>query len=138
MSDKLTIQCYEPTQAHKALTALIWPLLKASLMAGRRMIVKVEPETRSLLQNRRLWAMLTDISKQVDWYGKKLSPTDWKNVFTASLTKLDVIPGLDGNLVVLGKSTSKMTKAEMTELQELMAAFGAEQGVKFTATEDEQ
>jgi hypothetical protein len=47
------------------------------------------------------------------------------------------VPGIDGGFVVLGKSTSKMTKAEMTELQELMAAFGAEQGVKFTATEDE-
>jgi hypothetical protein len=90
-----------------------------------------------LAQNRLLWATLTDISKQVVWHGKKLSPTDWKHLFTASLSKLEVVPGLDGNLIVLGKSTSKMTKAEMTELQELMAAFGAEQGVKFTATEDE-
>jgi hypothetical protein len=101
------------------------------------MVIKCEPETRSLLQNRRLWAMLTDISNQVDWYGRKLTQEEWKHVFTASLSKQDVVPGIDGGFVVLGKSTSKMTKAEMTELQELMAAFGAEKGVKFTATEDE-
>ena len=81
--------------------------------------------------------MLTDISKQVNWHGRKLTQEDWKHVFTAALSKQEVVPGIDGGFVVLGKSTSKMTKAEMTELQELMAAFGAEQGVKFTATEDE-
>lgn len=137
MTQKITIQCYEPTQAHKALVGLIWPTLKASLIAGHRMIVKCEPETRSLSQNRRLWAMLTDISKQVVWHGRKLTQEEWKHVFTAALTKQDVVPGIDGGFVVLGKSTSKMTKSEMTELQELMAAFGAEHEVRFTATEEE-
>jgi hypothetical protein len=99
------------------------------------MVVEVKPETRSLAQNARLWAMLTDISKQVDWYGRKLTPEEWKHVFTASLTKQDVVPGLDGGFVVLGKSTSSMTKGEMSELQELMQAFGAQQSVRFTAPE---
>ncbi len=31
----------------------------------------------------------------------------------------------------MGKSTSKMTKAEMAEMQELMTAFAAERGVVF-------
>jgi len=77
--------------------------------------------------------MLTDISKQVDWYGRKLSPDDWKHVFSAALKKQDVVPGLDGGFVVLGLSTSKMTKAEMCDLQTLMEAFGAEKGVRFSA-----
>ena len=124
---------FEPVQAHKALTQTIWPLVKANLIAGRRMTIDVKPETRSLAQNARLWAMLGDVSKQVDWYGRKLSPTAWKHVFTAALTKQDVVPGIDGGFVVLGKETSKMTRAEMTELQELMQAFGAQQGVRFSA-----
>ena len=137
MTQKISIPCYEPTQAHKALVGTIWPQIKANLMAGRKMILELKPETRSLNQNRRLWAMLTDISKQVDWHGRKLTQEEWKHVFTAALTKQDVVPGIDGGFVVLGKSTSKMTKAEMTELQELMAAFGAEHGVRFAATEEE-
>ena len=74
--------------------------------------------------------MLTDVSNQVDWYGQKLSPDDWKNVFTSALKKERVVPGINGGFVVLGQSTSKMTKAEMCELQELIEAFAAERGVR--------
>jgi hypothetical protein len=41
------------------------------------------------------------------------------------------VPGLDGGFVVCGQSTSKMTKSEFSELLELIAAFGANNGVKF-------
>ncbi|MBK9617266.1 MAG: recombination protein NinB [Uliginosibacterium sp.] len=37
--------------------------------------------------------------------------------------------------VVLGQSTSKMSIREMSDLMELMSAFGAERGVRFTAPE---
>lgn len=136
MSQRLSIQCWEPAQAHRAMSAQIWPLLKASLIAGKRMVLTLAPETRSLAQNARLWAMLSEISEQVDWYGRKLSPEEWKHVFSASLKKQDVVPGLDGGFVVLGLSTSKMTRAEMSDLQTLMEAFGAQQGVKFSAQTD--
>ena len=130
---KLSIECVNPVQAHAAMSKSIWPQLKSALMAGHRMVLEIKPSTRSLEQTARLWAMLTDISKQVDWYGRKLSPDDWKHVFSAALKKQDVVPGLDGGFVVLGLSTSKMTKAEMCDLQTLMEAFGAEKGVRFSA-----
>jgi hypothetical protein len=95
--------------------------------------VTVAPPTRSLDQNAKLWASLTDISEQVDWYGKRLTPEDWKHVFTASLTRLDVVPNLDGTgFVALGMSTSRMSKREMIDLIELISAFGAERGVEWT------
>ena len=132
---KLSVTCFNPVQAHTAMTAQIWPMLKSMCMAGHRMVLELKPETRSLAQNARLWAMLTDISKQVDWYGRKLSPEEWKHVFSAALKKQDVVPGLDGGFVVLGLSTSKMTKAEMGDLQTLMEAFGVDKGVKFSVPE---
>lgn len=135
MTERQRFTLWEPMQAHKVLTQQIWPLLKAMLMAGHRMVVEIKPETRTLAQNARLWAMLTDVAKQVDWYGRKLSAEEWKHVMTASMTKQDVVPGIDGGFVVLGKSTSKMTKPEMSELQDLIEAFGAQQGVRFTAPE---
>lgn len=136
MSNRLSIRMYEPVQARKALDGVIWLQLKSMLMAGNRMVVEVKPETRSTEQNARLWAMLTDISEQVDWYGRRLSPEDWKHVFTASLRQLDVVPNLNGTgFVALGQSTSRMTKAEMSDLQTLMEAFGAEKGVQFKAVE---
>ncbi len=130
---KLSIECVNPVQAHTAMTKSIWPKLKGALIAGQRMVLEIKPATRSLEQNARLWAMLSDISKQVDWYGRKLTPDDWKHVFSAALKKQDVVPGLDGGFVVLGLSTSKMTKSEMCDLQTLMEAFGAEKGVRFSA-----
>lgn len=110
---------------------------KAQLLTGRkRLQIEVKEAVRSVDQNARMWAMLTDVSAQVNWYGRKLTPEEWKHVFSASLNKQDVVPGLDGGFVVLGQSTSKMTIKQMTELMELIEAFGAQQGVKFTAQEE--
>ena len=131
----LTISLYNRQQARQALTAQVFPYLDSALQGSRRWVLTIRPETRSLQQNARLWAMLTDISQQVDWYGRKLSPENWKHVFSAALKKQDVVPGLDGGFVVLGLSTSKMTVGEMADLQTLMEAFGAENGVRFTAAE---
>ena len=95
-------------------------------------IVKISEPTRNLEQNAAMWAMLSDVSRQVEWYGRKLSPEDWKNVFSASLRKLDVVPNLDGTgFVALGQSTSKMTKGEFSDLLELIRAFASERGVIF-------
>lgn len=94
--------------------------------------VTISEPTRSLDQNARLWASLSDVSEQVEWYGKKLSPDDWKNVFTASLKKMEVVPNLDGTgFVALGQSTSRMSKKELSDLLELIYAFGAERYVEF-------
>lgn len=94
--------------------------------------VTISEPTRSLDQNARLWASLSDVSEQVEWYGKKLSPEDWKNVFTASLKKMEVVPNLDGTgFVALGQSTSRMSKRELSDLLELVYAFGTEKGVVF-------
>lgn len=134
MTDRITLALWEPVQAHKALMHA-WTHAKAWLMAGHRLTLEVRPEKRSDAQNRRLWAMLRDISVQVDWHGQKLTDEEWKHVFTASLKRQKAVPGLDGGFVVLGQSTSKMTKAEMAELQELMEAFGTQQGVRFRAPE---
>lgn len=126
---------FNAQQAHVVLQKL-WRDVKGALMAGdQRLTLEIRPEKRSDAQNRRLWAMLADISAQVDWYGQKLTAEEWKDVFSASLKRTKVVPGLDGGFVVCGQSTSKMTKAEMCELQELMEAFGAQKGVRFRGPE---
>jgi hypothetical protein len=85
---------------------------------------------RSIDQNALLWARLSDIADQVVWYGQKLKPDDWKHIFTSSLRKARVVPGIDpGTFVVLGLHTSDMDKEEMTMLLDLIDAFAAEKGV---------
>ena len=94
--------------------------------------VEFKKPRRSLEQNALLWSRLTEVSRQVVWYGQNLTPEDWKDVFTASLRKARVVPGIDGgSFVPLGMRTSDMTKEEMTALLDLIEAFGAERGVIF-------
>lgn len=133
---KATVALIGVRQAHEALNAL-WVAVKPLLEQGQRLQATVQSETRSSAQNRRLWAMLSDVAEQVVWHSRKLDAESWKHVFSSALKKQDVVPAIDGRgFVVLGISTSKMTVAEMSELQELIAAFGAEHGVEFRHMEE--
>lgn len=96
-------------------------------------MVRTGPPTRSLEANAAMWAMLTDISQQVVWHGRRLDQESWKHIFSSSLRKQDVVPNLDGTgFVVMGVSTSSMSKQEMSDLLELMQAFGAQHGVAWS------
>lgn len=88
---------------------------------------------RSLPQNDRMWAMLTDIARQLPWHGLTLKPDDWKLIFLDGLKReLRAVPNLDGTgFVNIGRSSSDLTKQEMTDLIELIFAFGAQHGVVF-------
>ena len=131
---KRKLICRDWTSTRLALVDLASALKSWFLSGNGALEVSVRPLTRTLEQNNRLWALLTDVSEQVDWYGKKLSPTDWKNVFSSAMKKLDVVPNLDGTgFVALGMSTSQMSKGEMADMQTLIEAFGVEKGVRFKA-----
>src|SRR6202048_1392390 len=98
--------------------------------------VEFRAPRRSNDQNALMWSLLAQVSKQVDWYGTKLSSEDWKDVLTASLRHARVVPGIDpGTFVPLGMRTSQMTKEEISNLIELVYAFGAEHDVKFRELE---
>lgn len=94
--------------------------------------VRLSEPRRTVDQNRLMWGLLSDLAEQVDWHGQHLTAEEWKDVVTASLKKQRAVPGIDGWFVILGARTSRMTKAEMSELVELIYAFGAQQGVEWT------
>lgn len=127
---KVTHKLYSTPQAHKVWCDL-WKDIKGETLQGHRLEVTVKPERRSNDQNALMWSLLTEVSQQVDWHGQKLEPAEWKDVFSASLKRQKVVPGLDGGFVVLGSSTSRMDKQEFSELIELIYAFGAQHGVQF-------
>ena len=95
--------------------------------------VEFKARKRSVPQNDRMWAMLTDVATQLKWHGIKLTPEDWKVIFLDALKReLRTVPNLDGNgFVNLGRSSSDLSKEEMTDLIEVIAAFGANNGVVF-------
>jgi hypothetical protein len=92
---------------------------------------------RTTDQNARMWAMLTDVARQVKWDGLKLSADDWKLIFMAALKQeLRMVRNLDGTgFVQLGRSSSSLSVGEMADLMDLIAAFGAREGVTFAEPE---
>jgi NinB protein len=125
---------HNPVQA-KPLVDAAWLAIKGRLMAdpGCKLVLSVKLAPRSSAQNRKMWAMLAEVSAQVVWHGQKLAAEDWKHIFTAALKKQRAVPGIDGGFVVLGTPTKTMSRVEVSDLIEVMSAFGAEQGVKFKA-----
>lgn len=95
--------------------------------------VEFKQAKRTVDQNSRMWAMLTDVATQLEWHGKRLRADDWKLVFLDGLKReLRIVPNLDGTgFVNLGRSSSDLSKQEMSDLMELIEAFGAQHGVVF-------
>lgn len=93
--------------------------------------VEFKQPKRSLDQNSKLWAMLTDVALQLPWHGLKLTPDDWKFIFLDALKReLRVVPNIDGTgFVNIGRSSSDLGKEEMSELIELIFAFGANHNI---------
>lgn len=88
---------------------------------------------RSLDQNSKLWAALSDIAAQMSWHGQKLSTEDWKVLFLSALKQeMRMVQNLNGNgFITLGRSSSELSREEMSNLLELIMAWGAEHQVVF-------
>lgn len=101
-------------------------------LKGGTVLLTLGRMVRSLAQNNRMWAVLTDIAKQVEWHGMTLSKEDWKEMFSAIQGNQRVVPGLQGGFVVLGVPTRKQDKQWFSDLFELINSFGAEHNVRWS------
>ena len=108
--------------------------LHRGLKAGPVLVTLGRP-TRSSDANAKLHAMLSDLSKQVEWHGQKFTCEVWKRLCVASYLREQnespmLVPSLDGQGVdIIYQKTSKMSKKVMSELIEWVSCFGAENNV---------
>ena len=109
------------------------------MKAPPRTVVTLRGVKRSIPQNSRLWAMLTDIAVQADWplgSGIKRKPEVWKDLMTGAVKAaaggLEIVPGLEGGFMILGLRTSEMSVGEMKELQDYIEAWGAQHNISFS------
>ena len=89
-------------------------------------------EIRSNAANAKQWCLYSDLSKQLQWYGETLTEEHWKELLSNEWQAQKIVPGVSGGFCALGVRTSKMKKREMSELIEIIYAFGAERGVKWS------
>ena len=97
--------------------------------APDRAVVAIKPEGRTLDQNAKMFAMLSDISRAKP-LGRRHTPDDWKAIMmNACGWECQFQQGLDGRPFPMGFRSSRLTKEQMSNLIEYMLAFGAEHGV---------
>lgn len=135
MAESLSITLANRQQAWAAIKGQVYPFLTAALQSGKRWVLTIKLETRSQAQNRLMWPLLTEFSRQLQWpvNGQMvtMSPDDWKDVLTAAFRResMSLAMGLDGGVVMLGQRTSKFTKAEFSDWIEFLFATAAARGV---------
>jgi len=95
-------------------------------------VVIVKAGTRSADQNAKMWAMLSDISRAKP-QGRRHTSEVWKCLFMSACGHaVQFQMGLDGNPFPVGFSSSKLSKAQMSDLIEFIYSYGAEHGVKWS------
>lgn len=100
-----------------------------------------EPKLRSTEANARLHAMLTDVSQQVDWAGKRRDVLTWKRLMTAAWLRakgesIEILPAIDGHgFDIIYERTSTLNGAQISDLMQYVEAWGTEAGVRFRAPE---
>lgn len=98
-------------------------------------VVTIREATRTLDQNARLWAMLSDVSRAKP-EGRTHTPEVWKQlVMHACGHAVQFEIGLNGQPFPTGFRSSKLTKRQMSDLIEWIYAYGAEHGVVWTEPE---
>lgn len=96
-------------------------------------VVTFRKPGRTIPQNARMWSMLAEVSQQAEHNGRKFSPEDWKCLFLHAFGhEARFMVGLSGEPFPVGFRSSKLSKDQMGELMEFIAAWGAENGVRFT------
>jgi hypothetical protein len=98
-------------------------------------VVTVKAAKRTIDQNDKMWAMLSDISRAKP-DGRMHTPEVWKCLFMHACghaTQFEM--GLNGQPFPTGFSSSRLTKQQMSDLIESIYAYGAEKGVVWTEPE---
>lgn len=99
---------------------------------GSAWLMELRPATRSDAQNAALWSLLGQIVKARPVHnGVQMDAETYKALFMHALGReVRFVPTLDGSsMLPLGLRSSKLTKAEFSDLLELILAWCAGNGI---------
>ncbi len=95
-------------------------------------VVEVREATRSTDQNAKMWAMTSDGSRTKP-EGRTRAAEVWKCLFMAACGHAVAFEiGLNGQPFPIGFHSSRLTKAEMSDLIESIYEYGARHGVAWS------
>ena len=95
-------------------------------------VVEVREATRSNDQNAKMWAMISDVSRAKP-EGRVHTAEVWKCLFMAACGHaVQFEMGLNGQPFPIGFHSSRLSKAEMSDLIETIYEYGARHEVKWS------
>lgn len=98
-------------------------------------VVTIKESTRTIDQNAKLWALLSDVARAKP-EGRCHTSDMWKALFMhACGHAVQFEHGLNGQPFPIGFRSSRLTKAEMSELIECIYEYGARFGVAWSEPE---
>ena len=133
MSDSIPFKLSTPTARQNALRAV------SGAPEGWEVVVR--PPTRNADQNALFHALLADIVRAMPVYaGERMGIDDWKAAMVHALDTHEgrqgkAIPGLEGGVVLLRRSTRAMSKRDLSELIEYAQAWMTKNGIAIRAPE---
>lgn len=99
-------------------------------LQGGPVLITMGREKRSKDQNAKMWPMLEDLAVQVEWFGKKHTKEQWKEIVTGTFFGCEFVPNIEKDgFIALGVSTRNLDKSTFSQIIEYIYAFGAEEGV---------
>lgn len=95
-------------------------------------IVNIREATRTNEQNALMWSLLSEVSRAKP-QGRQHTPDVWKCLFMSACGHaVQFELGLDGAPFPIGFRSSRLSKAQMSDLIEFIFAWCAEQGVQLS------
>lgn len=141
MAEHLALQLYNPVQAHQAMTAQLWPQIKALTTAGQRLILTlVDAEDAKRAKQRRYYhgVILTEIANKASINGQKFPMKVWKEHFRKTYLPdkrkvcTNPITGKKSKRSVR-QSTEGLSVKKYAQLIEMVTAFAVtDLGVEFS------
>lgn len=124
------------TENVRAVMADVWQMVNRGLSRGD-VLVTLGRKRRSLDQNAKMWPMLSDISKHVVLKGQRFTPEQWKVILIKHWSEqsgagVELLPDYQGGGLFYTASSSKLNKAQFTELIEVLYQVGAENNVPWS------
>ena len=95
-------------------------------------VVKISAPKRTLDQNAKMWAMISDVSRAKP-EGRMHTPEVWKCLFMSACGHaVQFEMGLDNKPFPIGFSSSRLSKSEMADLITVIYEYGDRHGVRWS------
>jgi hypothetical protein len=101
-------------------------------------VLVLQEPTRTVRQNSLLHSLFSQISKQAEFHGRRLTPTQWKTLIisahaVATGIGAEMVPGLEGEWVNLRESSAQMGVKRLNSLIEYTLSWCADNDIRIVA-----